>query len=260
MKVVTLASAWSPWTTTSSIFIRGEGGFGGDRGPSGPRNVAPERAPDHEVVYTTLPQQALLYRLSGDLNPLHSDPSFAAMGGFDRPILHGLCTYGFTGRALLHALCDDDPARFGSMEARFSTPVMPGDTLTVRMWVDGDDLPAIAAQGELVGEGVRRDALTEDRGRRVVVVLGHDHAQRVLGAEALGEAAKLLSAGRLDMRLHGLVGVSRGPREAVGVRRRGGGPVARDRARDLKDRVAEVPGVEVRHRRPPPRSPCGGSS
>ena len=127
------------WTTTSSIFIRGEGGFGGDRGPSGPRNVAPERAPDHEAVYTTLPQQALLYRLSGDLNPLHSDPSFAAMGGFDRPILHGLCTYGFTGRALLHALCDDDPARFGSMEARFSTPVMPGDTLTVLMWVDGDE-------------------------------------------------------------------------------------------------------------------------
>lgn len=127
------------WKTTSSIFIRGEGGWGGERGPSGPRNVPPERAPDHEVSYETLPHQALIYRLSGDLNPLHSDPSFAAMGGLDRPILHGLCTYGFTGRALLHALCDGDPARFRSVGGRFSKPVFPGDTLTVRMWVDGDE-------------------------------------------------------------------------------------------------------------------------
>ena len=127
------------WKTTSSIFLRGEGGWGGDRGPSGPRNVPPERAPDHEVSYETLPHQALHYRLSGDLNPLHSDPSFASMGGFDRPILHGLCTYGFTGRALLHALCGSEPARFHSMEGRFSKPVFPGDTLTVKMWVDGNE-------------------------------------------------------------------------------------------------------------------------
>ena len=77
---------------TSSAFIRGEGGWGGDRGPCGPANVPPERAPDHQVTYQTSPDQALLYRLSGDRNPLHSDPAFAAMGGFDRPILHGLCT------------------------------------------------------------------------------------------------------------------------------------------------------------------------
>ena len=96
------------------------------------------RAPDHVVTYATRTDQALLYRLSGDRNPLHSDPSFAAMGGFDRPILHGLCTYGFTGRALLHALCGGDPARFRSMEGRFSSPVMPGESLTVSMWVDGD--------------------------------------------------------------------------------------------------------------------------
>ena len=127
------------WRTPSSIFLRGEGGWGGDRGPSGPRNVAPERAPDHEVSYETLPHQALIYRLSGDLNPLHSDPGFAAMGGFDRPILHGLCTYGFTGRALLQTLCGSDPARFRSIEARFSKPVFPGDTLTVKMWVDGNE-------------------------------------------------------------------------------------------------------------------------
>ncbi len=82
--------------------------------------------------------QALLYRLSGDRNPLHSDPTFAAMGGFDRPILHGLCTYGFTGRALLHARCDSDPARFAGMEGRFSSPVMPGETLTVQIWDEGD--------------------------------------------------------------------------------------------------------------------------
>ncbi|MDA8274023.1 MAG: MaoC/PaaZ C-terminal domain-containing protein [Actinomycetota bacterium] len=127
------------WQTTSSIFLRGEGGWGGDRGPSGPRNVPPEHPADHEVRYRTLPQQALLYRLSGDLNPLHADPSFAALGGFDRPILHGLCTYGFTGRALLHALCGGDPARLRSMEGRFSKPVFPGDELTVRIWVDGDE-------------------------------------------------------------------------------------------------------------------------
>jgi acyl dehydratase len=131
-------AAGSPlFTTTMSAFIRGEGGFGGDRGPSGPKNVAPDRDPDHTVAYVTRSDQALLYRLSGDRNPLHSDPSFAAMGGFDRPILHGLCTYGFTGRGLLHALCGGDPTRFTSMEGRFSSPVLPGERLTVRMWETG---------------------------------------------------------------------------------------------------------------------------
>ena len=127
------------YTNTSSIFIRGEGGWGGDRGPSGPRNVPPERAPDHQVTYQTSPDQALTYRLSGDRNPLHSDPAFAAMGGFDRPILHGLCTYGFTGRALLHTLCGGDPARFGHIEGRFTSPVLPGEALTISMWETGDD-------------------------------------------------------------------------------------------------------------------------
>jgi acyl dehydratase len=126
------------FTTTSSAFIRGEGGWGGDRGPSGPRNVPPDRAADHEVTYQTSPDQALVYRLSGDRNPLHSDPAFAAMGGFDRPILHGLCSYGFTGRALLHTLCGSDPARFHHVEARFASPVLPGEALTVRMWSTGD--------------------------------------------------------------------------------------------------------------------------
>ena len=127
------ASNESLWTTSSSAFIRGEGGWGGDRGPSGSA-AAPERQPDHVVVYPTRTDQALLYRLSGDRNPLHSDPKFAAMAGFDRPILHGLCSFGFTGRALLHSLCGSDPDRFVSMSARFSKPVMPGDELTVSIW------------------------------------------------------------------------------------------------------------------------------
>jgi acyl dehydratase len=124
--------------TRMSAFLRGEGGFDGERGPSS-KFAPPERKPDHEITYETREDQALLYRLSGDRNPLHSDPSFAKLGGFDRPILHGLCTYGFTGRALLESLCDGDPSRFKSMDGRFSRPVMPGDSLTISMWVDGNE-------------------------------------------------------------------------------------------------------------------------
>ena len=117
---------------------RGEGGYGGDRGPKDTW-AKPERDADHVVTYQTRPEQALVYRLSGDRNPLHVDPKFAARGGFDRPILHGLCTYGVTGRALLHSLCGSDPARFVSMSGRFSHPVFPGDSLVVSMWVEGDE-------------------------------------------------------------------------------------------------------------------------
>ena len=126
------------YSNRASVFIRGEGGWGGERGPSGPQNAPPERAPDHELTYETSPDQAFVYRLSGDRNPLHTDPSFAAMGGFDRPILHGLCSYGFTGRALLHSLCGSDPARFQHIEGRFAAPVLPGEGLTVRAWETGD--------------------------------------------------------------------------------------------------------------------------
>ena len=121
--------------TRTQLFCRGEGGWGGERGPS-EKLEFPNRPADHQVVYDTRPDQALTYRLSGDRNPLHSDPSFAAMGGFDKPILHGLCTWGFTGRALLHTLCASDASRFKSMNSRFSKPVIPGDTLTISMWVD----------------------------------------------------------------------------------------------------------------------------
>jgi acyl dehydratase len=138
--------------TRSSAFIRGAGGFGGERGPSGPSFELPARKADHEIRYETRPDQALLYRLSGDRNPLHSDPEFAKLAGFPRPILHGLCTYGFTGRALLHALCGGDPARFKSMEGRFSKPVFPGEGLTTKMWVDGYSclFQTVNADGEVV--------------------------------------------------------------------------------------------------------------
>jgi acyl dehydratase len=123
-------------TTRGSVFIRGEGGFGGDRGPAQDWAM-PSGAPDEQVTYRTRPDQALLYRLTGDRNPLHSDPKFAARGGFPRPILHGMCTYGYTGRALLHAVCGSEPSRFASMEGRFTRPVLPGDELTISIWADG---------------------------------------------------------------------------------------------------------------------------
>jgi acyl dehydratase len=139
------------WTTTSSAFIRGEGGWGGERGPSGPQNEPPAREPDHAVTMQTSPDQAFVYRLSGDRNPLHTDPSFAAQGGFDRPILHGLCTYGFTGRALLETLCASDPAKFRHIEGRFSSPVMPGEALTVKIWTTE---PGVAVFTTSVGDRV----------------------------------------------------------------------------------------------------------
>jgi acyl dehydratase len=125
-------------TTTSGTFIRGEGGFGGDRGTA-PTWQLPDRAPDQKVTVQTRPEQALLYRLSGDRNPLHADPAFAARGGFSRPILHGLCTYGFTGRVLLHEVCGSDPARFAFMSGRFSRPVLPGESLVVSIWTGEDN-------------------------------------------------------------------------------------------------------------------------
>ena len=143
--VATLTADGKPlFDLTSSVFIVGEGGFGGDKGPSGQTNVAPDRAPDHEVTYQTRPDQALLYRLSGDRNPLHSDKKFSDVGGFPKPILHGLCTYGFTGRALLSALCGNEPARFKAMDGRFTSPVLPGEALTIKIWTgEGEDGMAI---------------------------------------------------------------------------------------------------------------------
>ena len=124
------------WTTKRSIFARGEGGFGGERGPSTSVET-PDRTPDFEIDIPVLPQQALLYRLCGDRNPLHSDPGFAAAAGFPRPILHGLCTYGMTCKALVDAVLDSDAARVGSFGARFAGVVFPGETIRASVWKDG---------------------------------------------------------------------------------------------------------------------------
>ncbi|WP_024443514.1 MaoC family dehydratase [Mycobacterium sp. UM_WGJ] len=127
------------WTQHRSIFARGEGGFGGERGPSTSSEL-PDRAPDFEVDIPVSPQQALLYRLCGDRNPLHSDPAFAAAAGFDRPILHGLCTYGMTCKAAADTALDGDAGAVRSFGARFAGVVFPGETLRARLWKDGDRL------------------------------------------------------------------------------------------------------------------------
>lgn len=122
-----------------SVFIRGLGGFGGERGPSGQANLPPDRQPDAVVAQKTQPNQALYYRLaSRDANPLHADPQMAAVGGYDRPILHGLCTLGFAARAVLKQFGGNDPIRFQSIRARFSQPVFPGETVITEMWQETD--------------------------------------------------------------------------------------------------------------------------
>jgi acyl dehydratase len=140
---------------TFTTFARGEGGFGGDRGPSGPRNVPPTRPPDKTVRAKTSLQQAFVYRLSGDMNPLHADPDFAKLGGYDRPILHGLCSFGFVGRAVLASYCGNDPLRLRALEVRFSGVVFPGETIVTEMWRDG--------QGDVILQ-----ARTEERGEVVI--------------------------------------------------------------------------------------------
>ena len=122
-----------------TTFVRGEGGFAPD-GPKAPEagNNPPDRAPDKVLEYKTMGHQALLYRLSGDKNPLHADPMFAKMGGFEKPILHGLCTFANVGRAVIDGFAGGDPTKFKSIKVRFSSPVMPGETIVVSMWKESD--------------------------------------------------------------------------------------------------------------------------
>ncbi len=121
---------------TGSTFARGDGGFGGPSEGAPEPHPVPGRAPDLSLGFQTRPDQALLYRLNGDRNPLHSDPEVARRAGFDRPILHGLCTYGITCRAVLAGITDYDPDVIASHQARFSAPVFPGDLITVDLWRD----------------------------------------------------------------------------------------------------------------------------
>ncbi len=151
------------FTTRTTIFVRGEGGFGGHRGESG-RVAVPERAPDAVLEAPTWPAQALWYRLCGDRNPLHVDPAFAARAGFPRPILHGLCTYGVVCRTVVDALLDGDAGRVTGYSARFAGVVYPGETLRTRVRVeapdrlvltvtvaDRDDAPALADTVLMIG-------------------------------------------------------------------------------------------------------------
>jgi acyl dehydratase len=130
------------WSTRRSIFARGEGGFGGERGPS-TSSAAPDRAPDVEVPLPILPQQALLYRLCGDRNPLHSDPGFASAAGFPMPILHGLCSYGIGCKAIVDTCLDGDVSRVRSYGARFAGVVFPGETLKASIWKHKDGFVAV---------------------------------------------------------------------------------------------------------------------
>jgi acyl dehydratase len=147
-------------TLDSSTFCRGDGGCGGSDAPPMRLAPTPERAPDAVCDLPTLPQQALLYRLCGDFNPLHADPAVARAAGFERPILHGLCTFAVAGHALLRTLCDYDPARLAALQVRFSAPVYPGETLRTEIWRGAD--------------GIAFRTLAVERG---VVVLSHGRAE-----------------------------------------------------------------------------------
>ena len=148
-------------TLTSTTFMRGDGGFGGPSGPVPEPHPMPGRAPDLAIDLPTLPQAALIYRLSGDYNPLHADPEVARSVGFARPILHGLCTFGVAGRAILRAMCGNDQARLKSMQLRFSSPVYPGETVRTELWRDGANVSFRARV-------VARDTIVLNNGLAVV--------------------------------------------------------------------------------------------
>ena len=139
-------------TVRSTLFLRGNGGQGGFGVAPAPAKATPDKAPDKVVEIPTLPRQALIYRLSGDWNPLHADPEIARKAGFDMPILHGLCTNGLAARAIVTSYCDYDPARLAQMFVRFSKPVMPGETIRFEFHEEGGRLRfrAIAKERDTV--------------------------------------------------------------------------------------------------------------
>lgn len=144
-------------TLTATTFCRGDGGFGGPDAPVKPAREMPQRAPDLVCELTTLDQAALIYRLNGDYNPLHADPKVAAAAGYPRPILHGLCTFGVAGHAVLRAVCDYDASRLTAIEARFSSPVLPGETIRTEIWSDG-------ATAAFRARAVERDVIVINNG------------------------------------------------------------------------------------------------
>ncbi|SDD12083.1 MaoC family dehydratase [Nocardioides lianchengensis] len=148
------------WTTRSSIFVKGEGGWGGDRGSAEPV-VLPERDPDADTSYDVLPQQALLYRLCGDRNPLHADPAFAQGAGFPAPILHGLCSYGIVLRTLTEQLLDGDASAVAGFGVKFAGVLFPGETVRVRGWRENGRIvgAATVAGGERDGAPVLGDVV-----------------------------------------------------------------------------------------------------
>ncbi|MBI5262999.1 MAG: MaoC family dehydratase N-terminal domain-containing protein [Bradyrhizobium sp.] len=138
-------------TIVASRFARGDGGFGGPNLTQPEPHKMPERAPDRTIDISTRPDQALIYRLCGDRNPLHSDPEFARRAGFPRPILHGMCTYGITCRGVLQTYADYDPLAFRQHAVRFSSPVYPGETVTMDLWKDGN---VISFEAKVKARGV----------------------------------------------------------------------------------------------------------
>ena len=145
-------------TLTSTTFCRADGGFGGPTGPVKTVHELPTRAADHSVDFATQPRAALIYRLSGDYNPLHAEPAVASAAGFKRPILHGLATYGIAGWAVVKQVCGGDPAAMQSLDVRFSSPVYPGETIRTELWVDGKVVSFRA-------RAVERDILVLNNGR-----------------------------------------------------------------------------------------------
>jgi acyl dehydratase len=145
-------------TLTSTSFCRADGGFGGPAGPVKTVNELPTRAADHRVDFATQPRAALIYRLSGDYNPLHAEPAVACAAGFERPILHGLATYGIAGWAIVKQVCGGDPAAVQSLDVRFSSPVYPGETIRTELWIDGKVVSFRA-------RAVERDVVVLNNGR-----------------------------------------------------------------------------------------------
>ncbi|WP_329216727.1 MaoC/PaaZ C-terminal domain-containing protein [Streptomyces sp. NBC_01485] len=148
------------WTNDAQIFVRGEGGWGGDRGPSA-RLRPPAGEPDRTVERAVREDQALLYRLSGDYNPLHADPEFAKLAGFERPILHGLCTYGITLKAVVDTLLDGDVSRVRSYSTRFAGVVFPGETLRIRLWRGAGEVRVAVSAVERGDAPVLTDTIVE---------------------------------------------------------------------------------------------------